>query len=363
MKFIIDQAIFNRALVTVSKAVSSRPSRPILGNVMLTADDSHVTLVGFDEALSIESRIDAQVETSGSTTFPAKLLGDIISRLQGELGIEVHDDTATITAGKGRYEIRGLPADDYPSMPTIDSDSVELPSEVLLGGLRGTLFAASTDETKQVLTGVHIAVSDEGIELAATDGHRLAIVSSPDTWDGEPIAVTVPTKALREVEKMLATSKSVKVSIDNTQVQFIGDGQTITTRLLQGQYPNYRQLLPKEFARQVTVSRRDLIEALERIAVLASQKNDIVKLAIEGLSIDIFCEATEVGSGRESVMATIDGEPLEIAFNVRYLLDVLKSFSSHEVVMNLNAATTPVVLCPVGDSKVTCLVMPCQIRE
>jgi DNA polymerase-3 subunit beta len=376
MKFICAQSELNHQLSSVSRAIPSRPSRPILANVLATADaDSQtITLVGFDEVLGIESRFDAQVEESGTLTLPAKLLGDIVSRLpDGDLTIAVEEDEMTLASSSGRYQVKGLSAEDYPALPTVENgEVVELPAEALLEGLRGSLFASSADETKQVLTGVHLLTETDGLEFAATDGHRLAVVQTSDESGAvgeERIAmnVTVPAKALRELERMIqgyASNEPVTVRLEDTQVLFDLGNQKLTTRLLEGQYPNYRQLLPKQFARQVTLNRRELVSSLERIAVLAGQKNDIIKMSLNSVDqlVYLSVEAQEVGSGKEELQAQITGDDLDIAFNVRYLLDGLKAFDSNEVQMQCNAATSPAVMLPLGETKMTYLVMPVQIR-
>ena len=171
MKFICAQSELNNQLSSVSRAVPSRPSRPVLGNILATADAEAqtMTLVGFDEVLGIESKFDAQVEASGSLTLPAKLLGDIVSRLpEGDITVTVEADevTVTLTSSSGRYQVRGLSAEDYPALPTVEvGEVVELPAEALLEGLRGSLFASSADETKQVLTGVHLLTETESSNL------------------------------------------------------------------------------------------------------------------------------------------------------------------------------------------------------
>lgn len=376
MKFVCSQSELNNQLSSVSRAVASRPSRPVLGNILVTADSGQqtVTLVGFDEVLGIESCFPAQVEASGVLTLPAKLWGDIVSRLPNDdvrLETDADGTTVTITSASGRYEVRGLSAEDYPSLPAVEAgDTVALSAESLLHGLEGSLFATSGDETKQVLTGVHLLSDADGLEFAATDGHRLAVVQTVDET-GTPtpqMDVTVPAKALRELERMIKghpSNQPVQVRLDDTQVLFDLGSQKLTTRLLEGQYPNYRQLLPKQFARQITLERDGLIKSLERIAVLASQKNDIVKLSLDAAQqrVALSVEAQEVGSGREELMAQISGEDMDIAFNVRYLLDGLKSFDSSQVQMQCNAATSPAVLSPLGEAKITYLVMPVQIRS
>jgi DNA polymerase III subunit beta len=375
MKFICPQSDLSAQLSSVSRVVPSRPSRPVLANILVKADiDSQsVTLVGFDEVLGIETRFSAQVDEPGTLTLPAKLWGDIVSRLPNEdITLESDGDssTVTLTSSSGRYEVRGLSAEDYPSLPQVeDGEAIALSADALINGLRGALFATSGDETKQVLTGVHLLSEADSLEFAATDGHRLAVVQTTDesATDTPAMDVTVPAKALRELERIIqgyTSNEPVALRLDETQVLFDLGAQRLTTRLLEGQYPNYRQLLPKQFARQVTVDRRLLMSSLERIAVLASQKNDIIKITLNSgdQTIALSVEAQEVGSGREELSAQVTGDDLDIAFNVRYLLDGLKAFDTTEVQMQCNAATSPAVFVPLGETKITYLVMPVQIR-
>lgn len=367
MKFRISQPTLAAALATASRAVSSRPSRPVLANVLVTAKDDTLTLVGFDEVLGIETSVPCHVDEPGTITLPAKLWGDIVSRLPAEdVTIAVDDSTATLTCGAGRYEVRGLLAEDYPILPAVEGKVVALPADVLLTGLRGTLFATSTDESKQVLTGAHLMVDGEVLEFGGTDGHRLAVVQHREEIPLAPMPeVTIPAKALRELERMLGAytdDAPIAVALDDVQARFAVGPQRLTTRLLEGQYPNYRALLPKQFALTVQAQRRELIAALERVAVLAAQKNDIVKLEIAADSIAVSADATEVGSGCESVAADMSSEEypgINIAFNVRYLLDGLKAMDTATVYLSCNTPNSPAVL--VGGD-ITYLVMPVTIR-
>ncbi|NJO51669.1 MAG: DNA polymerase III subunit beta [Leptolyngbyaceae cyanobacterium RM2_2_4] len=404
MKLICAQNELTAHLSLVSRAVPSRPSHPVLANVLLRADEEtqRVSLTGFDLSLGVQTSFSAQVERGGTLTLPAKLLSDIVSRLpDGEitLATEAGDMTATLTCAFGRYQVRGMGAEEYPELPTIDDGDVAyLPVESLIEGLRGSLFSTSADETKQVLTGVHLTVESDSLEFAATDGHRLAVVQtvSAEPEDGESAApakangkkmtdaenakvefdVTVPSKALRELERMLqvhqdagAISKryprGVAVHFDQGQLTFEWANQRLTSRLLEGQYPNYRQLIPRQFSRQMTVERRLFISALERIAVLADQKNSIVKLEMSNAEQELVLsvDAADVGSGRESVAAQISGEDLEIAFNVKYLLEGLKALNTNEIQMQFNTSTSPSIVTPLGGTKMTYLVMPVQIRS
>jgi DNA polymerase III subunit beta len=377
MKLICNQSELNQHLSLVSRVVPSRPSHPVLANVLLCASEENqqISLTGFDLSLGVQTSFGAQVEQAGKLTLPAKLLSDIVSRLpEGQITLDdSEDEMVTLTCSSGRYQMRGMGAEEFPELPSISEAEVTLlPVDALTEGLRGSLFATSGDESKQVLTGVHLTAEADGLEFAATDGHRLAVVQTVEA-DGEAsgersLDVTVPAKALRELERMIQInpgSLAVAVKFDQGQLICEWANQRLTSRLLEGQYPNYRQLIPRQFTRQMTVERRLFVGTLERIGVLADQKNSIVKLTLDCAKQEIVLsvEAQDVGNGREAIPAQISGEDLEIAFNVRYLLEGLKAFNTTDVQMQFNAATSPSVLNPVGGMKMTYLVMPVQVRS
>lgn len=393
MKLVCAQSQLSTNLSLVSRAVSSRPSHPVLANVLLIADaeTQQIKLSAFDLSLGIQTSFPAAVEVGGKLTLPARLLTDIVSRLpEGDLTLDATSESedeptyvTTITCSSGRYQVRGMSADDFPELPIVDDGQVvQLPAIALIEGLRSSLFSASPDEAKQMLTGVHLTMNDTGLEFAATDGHRLAVVETLNAETDEKPAksakkktadepneldVTIPAKALQELIKMLdrQADSSVIVRFDRGQAVFEWTDQRLTTRLLEGQYPNYRQLVPKQFSHQATVDRRQFLSALERIAVLADQKNNIAKLTLSnskeilGLSVD----APDVGSGEETIPAQITGEDLIIAFNVRYLVDGLKTLSTSEIQMQFNTSTSPAIFTPLGGLKLTYLVMPVQVRS
>ena len=386
MKLICTQNDLNSNLSLVSRAVPSRPTHPILSNVLLVADEKtqKVSLTAFDLSLGIRTSFAAQVDEGGTFTLPAKLLNDIISRLpDGEITLDDNagEAIATITSASGKYTVRGMGPEEFPELPEIEAGEViNLPPEALIAGLKGTLFATSPDETKQVLTGVHLKVQQDSLEFAATDGHRLAVVETAkftekesEESDSEPadstviFQLTVPARALREIEKMVAMgqgTESVVLHLDQGQIIFEWVDQRLTTRTLEGQYPNYRQLLPRTFERLITLERKSLLAAVERIAVLADQKNNILKCSInaDNQEVTLSVDAKDVGSGTESMPAQVSGESIDIAFNVKYLIDILKTAASSEIQMQLNDATAPVIIKPLGGVNATFLVMPVQLR-
>ncbi|MCH2565675.1 MAG: DNA polymerase III subunit beta [Prochlorococcus sp. ALOHA_A2.0_51] len=388
MKLVCSQAELNTALQLVSRAVASRPTHPVLANVLLTADagTDRLSLTGFDLSLGIQTALTASVESSGAITLPARLLGEIVSRLSSDSPITLATDEAgeqvELKSSSGSYQMRGMSADDFPELPLVESGkAVKVNAMALLTALRGTLFASSSDEAKQLLTGVHLHFDGKAMEAAATDGHRLAVLSLADALavettvssemddEGENFSVTLPSRSLREVERLIAGWRGddqVSLFCDKGQVVFLAADQVVTSRTLDGTYPNYRQLIPDGFARSFDVDRRAFIAALERIAVLADQHNNVVKVSGDNTSelLQISADAQDVGSGSESLSAEFTGDAVQIAFNVRYVLDGLKVMDSDRIVLRCNAPTTPAIISPKDDDiGFTYLVMPVQIRS
>lgn len=382
MKLVCTQNDFKTNLSLVSRAVPSKPTHPVLANVLLSADEEkqRVSLTAFDLSLGIRTSFAATVETGGTLALPAKLLNDIVSRLP-EAEITIDDEAgeylATLTVSGGRYQVRGMGTEDFPELPNVENgQTIYLQPDALIDGLQGSLFATSTDETKQVLTGVHLTSQNDGLEFAATDGHRLAVVETlavpPSVEEtAEPITelnVTVPGRALRELERMLGmrqSTPSIALNFDRSLVVFELGDQRLTTRLIEGQYPAYRQLIPRQFSRSVTIERKQLLSTLERVSVLTDQKNNIVKAQLDSdrQTLALAVEAQDIGSGRESIPIQFSGDDIEIGFNVKYLMDSLKNLTTPEVEMELGGELSPVVLKPLGGAKATHIIMPVQIRS
>ncbi|MDB9492154.1 DNA polymerase III subunit beta [Dolichospermum circinale CS-534/05] len=383
MKLICSQSDLSSNLSLVSRAVPSRPTHPVLANVLLQADaqTNQVSLTAFDLSLGIRTSFSAEVLEGGEIALPAKLLVDITSRLpEGEITLDDQSGDSsgegilvTLKPRSGRYQVRAMGAEEFPELPVVENaEAITLTTAALIEGLKGSLFATSSDETKQVLTGVHLTLKQDTLEFAATDGHRLAVLETTNERSvegSEQVEVTVPAKALRELQRMLghnsASEETVDVYLDHGQVVFAWAFQRLTSRTLEGQYPAYRQLIPRQFERQVTLERKQFISTLERIAVLADQKNNIVKVSIDNANqeITLSCEAQDVGSGTESIPAQISGENIDIAFNVKYLMEGLKELPSSEIQMHLNQSLTPVIFTPLGGLKMTYLAMPVQLRN
>ncbi|NRB06830.1 MAG: DNA polymerase III subunit beta [Richelia sp.] len=387
MKLVCTQSDLSTHLSLVSRAVPSRPTHPVLANVLLQADadTNQVSLTAFDLSLGIRTTFSAEVFQGGVLALPAKLLNDITSRLpEGDITLDNEANgpaenltegiTLTLTPQTGKYQVRAMQGEEFPELPLLEeARTMEISASALIEGLRGSLFATSTDETKQVLTGVHLKLQPDTLEFAATDGHRLAVLEiANENSEGSSesqLEVTVPGKALRELERMLAHVKSedelVALNFDQGQVIFQWQNQRLTSRTLEGQYPAYGQLIPKQFEREINLARKQFVTALERIAVFADQKNNIVKISIDSVEqeLTLSVEAQELGSGTDSIPADISGEDIVIAFNVKYLMEGLKALPSNEILMLVNQPLTPVIFQPLGGINMTYLAMPVQLRS
>ena len=385
MEIVCNQNEFNYAIQLVSKAVSTRPTHPILANLLLTADQgtNKISLTGFDLNLGIQTSFEATVNKSGAITIPSKLLSEIVNKLPTEtpVSIEVDEssDNILIKSDMGSFNLKGIQSDDYPNLPFVESGtSLNIDPSSFLKALKLTIFASSADDSKQLLTGVNFTFNLQYLKSAATDGHRLAVVfvgNKENSYEQdvtanneENLSVTIPTRSLREIEKLVSLStsqSSIKLFYDKGQLVFISSNQIITTRTLEGSYPNYSQLIPDNFSKIFKFNTKKLIEALERIAVLADQQSSVVKIKLEENDLALIsADAQDIGNANEMVPVSFDFDKFDIAFNVRYLLEGLKVISSQNVIFKCNLSTTPAVLVPEDNVNFfTYLVMPVQVRS
>ena len=387
MDIVCKQSELNNAIQLVSRAVASRPTHPILSNLLVTADEvtNKISLTGFDLNLGIQTSFDATVSQSGAITIPSRLLSEIVSKLPSEspvsLTVEELSDNILLKSERGSFNIKGIPSDDYPKLPFVESGtSLEIDPSSFLQALKMTIFSSSNDESKQLLTGVNFKFKKSILESAATDGHRLAVILNNDQ-DLNPqdnsddlkesdfnLSVTIPTRSLREIEKLVSCKQHenlIKLFYDKGQVVFISANQIITTRTLEGTYPNYSQLIPDSFSKVFKFNKNSFIESLERIAVLADQQSSVVKINLnDDRYASISADAQDIGNAEELLPVTYSGEKLEIAFNVKYLLEGLRVISSENVLLKCNLSTTPAVLVPDDNiTSFTYLVMPVQVRS
>ncbi|WP_036481407.1 DNA polymerase III subunit beta [Myxosarcina sp. GI1] len=390
MKIICSQSDLKNNLSLVSRIVPSRPEPTVLGNVLIEAQTAtqKVSITAYDGNMGIQTSFNAEVVEAGSITLPAKLINEIVTRLpEMEITLDTTEDEenllATLSSTSGKFELSGIDAAEFPELPVIENaEKILLPVAALSRGLAGCLFAASTELSKQVLTGVHVKSQESEpnlgtLEFAATDSHRLSVVEADLKTETEEdidldlelpeFAVTIPAKALRELERMFGDAEAtdmVKINFDDTQMSFKLGDRLLNSSRITGDYPAYWQLIPKNFSREAIVERKRLISSLELVAVLA-QKNNIVKFSLDSDrgELVVSADARDIGSAKQTMSAEIIGDNIDIAFNIKYLMDGLKALSATEIKMQLNEWNQPVIFTPLSGSRMTYLVMPVQIRN
>jgi DNA polymerase-3 subunit beta len=373
MELTIDARDLANVLALPNRAVPSRPSSPVLANLLLKAEGDTLAVTGSDlGAVTITAKAKASIAVQGEILLPAKLLTDIVGRMDGNLALTWDPETSqtTINTLGGKYSLSGQPGEDYPLIERAEGQQLTLEASTLARALEATLVTASDDESKQILCGVHLQPVADGLEVASTDGHRLSVFPVVQEAIEAFTPVTLPSKGLEALGKHLAKAEGmVTITLDNTIATFDLGDLVFTTRLLEGQYPEYRRLIPTAFAVETLINRQAWIDALSRIMVVASQKNDIVKHQWNDQGQLVLEADVEGSSGRELVgCEVIKGQDTPgkarkpMAFNGGYLLDGLKTFGSEQVILHTNTPTSPATITAPGSSQVY-LVMPIQIRE
>jgi DNA polymerase-3 subunit beta len=344
MKLVTSQTELHNALRLVARAVGNGRTHPITAGVLLHAADGILTVTGYDMWLGITTAISASVEAHGATVVPHRLLSDIIGRLDASeaVSLAISGNRLALVSLSGSYSLSVADADDFPALPVVDAaNGIAID---LVGPLAAVMPAASTDASKQLLQSIHLATG----RVEATDGHRLAICAIDS--DAE-LDVVLPVRCLQQVRQ------PATIAIDKGQVGIVlADGTQITSRTLDGTYPNVRQLIPDTYSHSITINRVQLLNALQRVAVIGT---NVIKLDVQLKSLTLSAEL-DANSGIESLPIT--GSLPMLAFNPAYLIDGLRAFGSDTITINANSSTAPVVLTNPADSSLTYLVMPVQVR-
>ncbi|HEY8739173.1 MAG TPA: DNA polymerase III subunit beta [Candidatus Dormibacteraeota bacterium] len=379
MKLTCSPEALSQALQVVSRAVSPRTTLPILNNVLLETSDKGLRLTGTNLEIGIVNHVAAEVHSEGSVTLPARLLTEFVAQLkEKQMDIELDTKTQTLSVNCGPYhnvKIKGIDPAEFPALPAReDGLRVELQQSELLPAIEQTVVAASSDEGRPVLTGVYTQLGPETLTLAATDGHRLAVktlsaVSAEGSSGNEPGAdgadsVIIPARALQELARVLKGDGRVEMAMGRSRnhVFFKAEGVEVMSRLIEGTYPNYSQVIPPAPANTtITLSTKELHERARAVAIFARDSANVVRIKTEAGEISISATTSEVGSSEASVSAEIEGADIQIAFNSRYLLDVLGLLGSDKCVLSFNGPLSPGVVKPAGKDDYTYVIMPVRV--
>lgn len=356
------------ALQTVQKGAAIQTTLEILSGIMFKAEKDKLELYATNLEISVITSINAQVEKEGRTVVPAKLVADIVKNLpsgQVELGLDpTEENTFKVTAANSDFKIRSLMPEDFPDPPTIKEDKkLTLKSGDLQEGLRQTLKAVSRDETRPILNGVLFYFEKNNLKVVATDSYRLAVRDIPLSKNiDEKTEVVVPWRALDELQKTLpATNQETEIVLTDNQIVFRTAATTLISRLIEGQFPNYQQLLPDNYKFTTAINREDLTSAVTRAALVA-QKNQSIKLRLNSDRLLVSSQAQGVGEAQEEIKLTSKSdEDIEIAFNAQYLLDGLTGVKDENIAIGLNDALSPGLLSRETSKDYLYLIMPIRI--
>ncbi len=367
MKLSVMQENLARGLQVVSRAVSTRSTLPVLGNVLLKTEDGGLKLTATNLEIGITYWVPGKIEEDGATTVPAKLITDIVNSLPSSERVDLElqaADTLHIRCGRFETHVKGIDADEFPASPTAgERPTTRIPQGVLRRALEETTFAAASDEARPILTGVLARFEGDRLTLAAADNYRIAVKGVSVLDPVEDASFVIPARSLNELARVLADVEDpveVVLSPARNQILFHLEGVDLVSRLIDGQFPNYQQVIPSAHTTRAVVDREELQKAVRLAALIASASANIVKLQVgsDGDAGVTVSANAEVGDNEGRVEASVEGDGTTIAFNARYLTDVLSNVEADQFAIELNGPLSPGVFKPIGDDRYVHVVMP-----
>ncbi|KRP37296.1 MAG: DNA polymerase III subunit beta [Opitutaceae bacterium BACL24 MAG-120322-bin51] len=375
MKFKINQDHFSNGLQQVLNVVGARATMPILSNVLIEAEEGHISLTTTNLDLGIRCRIKADVSEPGGLTLPVRKLATIIRELpQNEIFIETGDNNqAKITSGGSNFKIMGISTEEFPPLPSFENRHVfELSQTELVSMLKSVSYGQSNDENRYILNGVYFNFADEKLTLVATDGRRLALTAL-DTEISEDNAgsLILPAKTVAELERLMGKGDKVKIAFNDRQAAFeisiddstdagLVDHLYLVSKIVEGNYPNYRQVIPKETEHRVKIERELMLECVHRAALVTSDKSNSVKLKVSKNLLEISGSSTEYGESHESMAIAYDGPEVQVAFNPQFLIEPLKALTKDEVFFEFKDELSPGLFKTLDNF--ICVVMPLRLN-
>ena len=368
MKLSVMQENLARGLSIVSRAVSSRSTLPVLANVLLKTEDAGLKLTATNLEIGITYWVPGKVDEDGATTVPARLLTDLVNSLPPGDKVELEvtaGDTLHVKAGRFQTHIKGISDEEFPAIQTAgDRPTTRIAQNVLRRALAETAFAAASDEARPILTGVLARFEGDQLTLAAADNYRIAVKTVPILDPVPETSVVIPARALNELSRVLADVDDpvdVVLAGARNQVLFHLDGIDLVSRLIDGQFPNYRQLLPEAYEHELTINREELLEVVRRISLMA-QKNAPLRLSFSEGEVKVSAQTPDVGEASEPLPIPFAGEPFEIGFNPDFLTVGLESAGAEEVVLKLISPLRPGLVESADASGFLYLIMPIRLN-
>lgn len=375
MKFKINQDHFSNGLQQVLNVVASRSTMPILSNVLIEAEEEHISLTTTNLDLGIRCRIKAHVSDTGSITLPVRKLATIVKELPvNEVFLETNkSNQAKITSGGSLFKIMGIGSEEFPPLPTFENRKVfELAQDEIVNMLKSVSYAQSTDENRYILNGVYFNFADEKLTLVATDGRRLGLTGLElEVSEENAGSLILPAKTVAELERLMGKGEKVNIAFNDRQAAFeIGlddagdsglvDHLYLVSKIVEGNYPNYRQVIPKETEHRVKVERELMLECVHRAALVTSDKSNSVKIKISKNLLEISGQSAEYGESHESMAIAYDGPEVQVAFNPQFLMEPLKALTKDEVFFEFKDELSPGLFKTLDNF--ICVIMPLRLN-
>lgn len=363
MRIKLDKQSLCTAVAIVNHAISSRTTMPILEGIKIKTLNEGIQFTCYDMTLGIETIIPATVEEEGQAVVPGRLFYELTRKLPDNVDVDLYFDKSAveIVCAGSKTHIQTLPVEDFPMLPDVYEDKqFEYSQDKIKNMIKKTLFAAAVDESRPVLTGVLFEIVDESIKLISLDGYRMAIAGYEIEENEEKITAIVPSSTLAEVGRLLTNDGTIKISITNSHILFQTGKTKMISRLIEGEYIKYRQIIPMEWQTRFTLSSIELAQSIDRAATISSGSNNLVAFSIGSNQVNIDSE-NELGNVHEVISTQVEGKEIQIAFNARYISDILKNIENQDIVLSFTTNVSPCVITPVEDDDFLYLLLPVRI--
>lgn len=374
MELIFEREKLWEAMQIVGSVAASRNTLPILANVLIRAADDQIQLAATDLEVGIKSVVQGEVVEPGSITVPAKKLADIVRELpsstsSGELAkvklATLANDRVEIDCENAKFRIVGLADEEFPPLPEVGDEFFTLGSDVLRSMIQKTSFAVSTEETRHFLNGVYFNVTPDLVRMVATDGKRLAVATQQQEKSAgeKEIGVIIPTKAVSNIARTFTDDEDVRIALLENQIAFAMQNMTLISRLIEGEYPDYQAVMAPAMSNEIklSVNTEYLFSVIRRVSLLANPKTPSIRMEAKDSELNVSASTPELGEAQEMMQVNVEGGNVEIAFNARFVMDVLRNIEADEVLFKFRDSLSPVLVTPSEEDNYMCVIMPMRL--
>lgn len=378
MEILLEKDKFLTGIKMVEKITAQKVIQPVLSNILIeTVSNDRILFSATDLTQAISYKLNGSVEKEGSITLKAKTLGDIITRLEEKpikLTVDEETNKTTITCGKSKFELVGISSSEYPKVfmenQQDDVKKYEIDKNIFSKLIKQTLYTAAQNEISSVLGGICVTIQDNKIEFAGTDGNRLTKSTKKLDGEFEDIQFIVPIKTLNEVLRIssITQDKTIKIEITKNKILFLFNDLKFSSKLIEGNYPKYQQLIPDRYENVVTINREELISSIERVSTMVNERTNIIEMGFSENILEIMSDTPETGSGKDMIEIDYSKDDIMIAFNYKYLLDAVKNMETKEIKMEISTPSAASIITEkledeAAERDYLCLIMPVQVRR